>query len=655
MNATTFQAAIRRGAAYLNAVAEPNGSFMGYVNAGRHDFAAAKPLPATFFTALIVSILGPLPLAGWKQTEAKALEFLKGELSPLGSVNYWIRGSAEYQQRPHPDDLDDTCVTLAALTLVRPELVDGAALGKLARLLVAAETSPGGPYRTWLVGPDAAETWQDTDLAVNANIGYLLSLHDTQLPALNAMLEQALASGRLTSRYYPEALAIVYFWSRFYEGQSRQDLRDWLSHRLAGRAIAASSLKSALAVTTGLQLGLPRADLRSLVAQLVERQSPDGSWAAEAFYFESQVGKVSYYAGAKALTTAFAIEALERWQTGQIPTLATEASPNAWQQAVKTAALRQTRQLPAGQLRERLSATIKRTFDYDTDGQITSMPLLTSEAISREPAAETMQQLALGSLYGWVAYTIYDDFLDDEGRPALLSVANVALRESVVSFTRALPAQPDFTQLVHATLNQVDAANAWEVANARATNQAGTLNMRQLPDYGERAQLAERSLGHELAAVGVLMAMGHDRVSPAVTALEQFFHHFLIARQLNDDAHDWEDDLARGHLSAAVASLLASYFGKRRDLSVPLAPEGIAQLRRHFWRETAVGLADLIIRHADAARQALQANSAITDPAPFERLLAPLAASARQVISERQRVLDFMQEYRGHDSKDAAL
>ena len=105
------------------------------------------------------------------------------------------------------------------------------------------------------------------------------------------------------------------------------------------------------------------------------------------------------------------------------------------------------------------------------------------------------QSLNLGSLHGWLAYTLYDNIMDGDSSAANLPLANIALRRSHDHFLNAFSGCR-LKQLVRQTFDKMDIANDWEVHNARCG-----LVVRKLPDYKELQVLAQRSMGHSLAAM----------------------------------------------------------------------------------------------------------------------------------------------------------
>ncbi|MDE1875047.1 MAG: hypothetical protein KGH68_03210, partial [Patescibacteria group bacterium] len=251
--------------------------------------------------------------------------------SPDGSWNYLVGVSS------YPNDLDDTACALIALERSGAYVLDGASLATFARLLISAETRPGGPYRTWLTRREiraANRSWRDIDVCVNANIACLLARHGIILRNLDAYIEKSIARSNPSSLYYHSRFAHAYFISRYIascptskqNANTRKKLTDMVMTGLAGKQ---NPLDAALAICALDDIGtLDTTDtsaIMSAIDQVVETQDKDGSWPACPFYVETEKdGKTVYY-GSSELTTALCIEASSRL-LGSIAPMA-KASP----------------------------------------------------------------------------------------------------------------------------------------------------------------------------------------------------------------------------------------------------------------------------------------------------------------------------------------
>ncbi|MGC1177373.1 MAG: hypothetical protein WA843_04860 [Candidatus Saccharimonadales bacterium] len=628
-----MQSAITKAVGFLSGQQATDGSFGGQAGTAIANFKPERRHLTPFTTSLITGCLRDVP--GTTDLRQSATHFLLSQKNARWSWNYWQRGSDMAKSLPYPDDLDDTACALIALTSYDSKLIDGHVLANLAKLLIATEQQPGGPYRTWLVGEDQKNQWSDVDIAVNANVGRLLALNKVQVPGLTNYLDAAISKDSLVSPYYVGTIPILYFLSSWYRGK-QVDALTKLVYEQISRAEEHNALMLALVITAGHHLNLPAARLRSAHRRLLDLRTDD-HWPAEALYVDPQIKGIPYYAGSTALTTAFALEALNRHQA--VTHRPVKKQPTNYSNTIVEQALIDSRRRLPANLRRGYQAAVRSTAERDTDQQITGMANLIANAYGKKVAPAALAHLNLASLNGWIAYTIYDDFFDYEGDARQLGVANVALRQTVRHFYAALPRRQSFHRLVDGTLDIVDAANTWEVRHARGTIIEHQLDY-ALPRYAAYHQLADRSWGHMLAASGVMLALGHEKSSQEFQQLQRFFRHFLIARQLNDDAHDWETDLTRGHLSAVVTLLLNDY-GNHGLLRID---EELDLLRQHFWQKTIYQVAVLIHKHIRLSRQALR-KCGMVDSDTFTLWLDALESATRSALNGSQETEKFIRSY----------
>ena len=116
-----------------------------------------------------------------------------------------------------------------------------------------------------------------------------------------------------------------------------------------------------------------------------------------------------------------------------------------------------------------------------------------------------------------------------------------------------------------------------------------------------------------------------------------FFIHFLIAKQLNDDAHDFVEDLQKEHITPVVAMLLkkAKKQNKRK----------LSELKELFWQEIIVDTEKLISLHVKKANHVLKNVPIIADKNILEEMISVYEHAAKKAIEERKNVKKFLQVY----------
>ncbi len=638
---------VKKAVAFLSNVQQADGRFLSYSSSKERPFIAEKTYCTTFGPSLILAALAGASKAS--AICARLALWLADQRSDGWSFNYWAHAAPERQTLPYPDDLDDTFCALIALHRQEPDRTNEAVLGCVVRLLVAAESRVGGPYETWLVPKEAKRVWHDVDLAVNSNIAYFLGLVGTRLPQVDALLQTAVISGMFASPYYPSEYSILYYVSRAYAGPDKTRL---IAHILAKRQNGhwPSVLATALSITSLHALG--SVDAQSEARQyLCDMQLPDGSWPAEAFCLDPSRKGQAYFSGSSALTTALVLEALTHSTTPEPARVsAVEAMPDTHEaQLIERIAVAAEQSCAAfdPELRYATIRHLRAIQKSKHSREITLLPYLFARSLTEPPSFsdDVLVRLGLANLYGWLAYTIFDDFLDDEGRPQDVPVACAALRQSLHLFEDALP-DASFRKYARQTFDHIDAANAWEAAHCRFQVDTQHITIAKLPSYHRSNHLYQRSLGHTLTPLAVLVAQGYSLDEPAVIACKQALQHYLAARQLNDDLHDWEEDVSRGHSSYVVTAILA-------NLHIPLGKQPlkslVARMRRQFWHHTLLAVCEDADRHIRLARRYLKQSNLLQDENSVTGLLDGLDASVARTRSEQSKAEAFLAAYQGEN------
>lgn len=639
--------ALTKGAAFIAKSQAADGSFASSSSPTQTPFEPIHTYQTTFHASLILAALSSLHTPIAMSVRNRLADWLLNQKSPNWSFNYWAKGATQHKTLPYPDDLDDTFCALIGLFLHQPSLINPACLAKIVQLLLATESVVGGPYRTWLVATSASNTpeWQDVDLAVNSNVACLLGWVAEPLPNLTTLMDKAIDEETLASPYYPNAYPLVYYLARAPHGRKAKLEKYILKHRKDG--YWQTPMQTALAVTALQRLGTSE-KAETAIEYLIDCQKSDGSWGAEAFCLDPALDGQTYYNGSSALTTALVMEALSPLdqKPRKQPTVRSKKDSQAEHihSLVWGTAQQQLTTLDSDLQRASL-VILADTKARDKRGEIALLPLFFARSLHAplKTPEDLLINLGLANVYGWMAYTIYDDFLDDEGDPKLLSAANVALRYSMASFRRALPEHTAFQYKVLRTFDVIDGANMWEVAHARCAVKDDTLHLRTLPRYGNAIRLAERSIGHALPVLGLIAAQDIKLDDPGTQQLEAALKDYLIARQLSDDLHDWEADVRAGRCSFVVTKIL-----KDLKLAPGLYPlsQLIPRMQRQFWHETLGSVCELMARRISRARQRIEASRLFLPSTVLHTLLEGLETVIRRTQQEQSKAKDFLSAYR---------
>lgn len=639
--------AMQRGMAFIESSQKPNGAFDSFSSNTKSPFQTNIIYQTVFGPALILAALTQVDDSKAQHIRTRLAAWLLTQKSLNWSFNYWATSAPERASLPYPDDLDDTFCAIIALQQHDSSIIDESCLARVVKLLIATESKVGGPYQTWLAADDAPKIWHDVDLAVNANIAGFLRLVAEPLPNLTSLMEEAIVTGAYKSPYYPSPYPLVYYIARAYSGPRTQELAAYLVDKQRDEWWE-NPTYTALAISALVRLGHTSIPATTL-EKLLDNQLPDGSWSANAFCIDPAILGKTNYGGSPALTTALVLEALalcQKTQPAKRPKTKSNADTvEAHCNVVMLAARKELHSQSPELKRESLDMLDHMAKDYK-DHQIIQLPYIFNRSLIKPLSTEKADlflHLGLANLYGWTAYTIYDDFLDNEGRPRKLSVANITLRYSLKHFRQALPNDMGFLALTDKTFDAIDGANAWELAHCRMDVTDKTINLGPLPQYPSTLQLADRSLGHTLTPLGVLAAAGIPPQDKRATGVRDALRHYIVARQLNDDLHDWEQDFRAGIITYVIASIL-------RELSVAPGIHSFTKLlpdmQRHFWHHTMPDICSTITVHTQQARQAATSSTVLTEPNVITMLADAIDQSVEHTLSEHAKAENFLSAYR---------
>lgn len=291
---------------------------------------------------------------------------------------------------------------------------------------------------------------------------------------------------------------------------------------------------------------------------------------------------------------------------------------------------------------------IERTIRGNSDKQMTLMPFFMRAALGKRGARiseKTLINMCVANIFFWTAFIIYDDFWDEDeaARPALLPIANMFARTYSSFFSALLPARSGFEPFFQGLMDKLDEANAWETRHCRMSREDGMVEIPKcLPNYGTYVKKFRPASGHVLGPVAMLVLVGYKIDSAEVQHLIDYFQNYLIAMQMNDDMHDWEEDLRRGHISTVVDVLLRDINQKWQIIDLCA---NIEELREVFWFKTLPKVAARVKTYTKKARAALGKLTSITDPAPLALFIDMNECIAEKALAEQQQSVEFIRAY----------
>jgi hypothetical protein len=287
---------------------------------------------------------------------------------------------------------------------------------------------------------------------------------------------------------------------------------------------------------------------------------------------------------------------------------------------------------------------LERVSHADTTGEISSIATFAAQSLGINIPKETLVALGEANIYGWIAYMIYDHIIDGESDAALLPLANIAMRQSLSRYKIIAPNDAPTQQLIDHLFDDIDEANAWELAACRFPVQKGVITLGALPDYKHHGVLARRSGIHILGPLIAARLSAYGEDTEKMQHLTHGLRHYLIARQLSDDIHDWKDDITAGHITAVVAQLIA----QRNDMhkKIPLKTM-LPALEKDFLHHAMQDVCKNITHHIEQTKRSFALAGCVNGP--LFGLVTRLENMTTQSLAERSRFLAFQTAYTAQD------
>lgn len=285
-------------------------------------------------------------------------------------------------------------------------------------------------------------------------------------------------------------------------------------------------------------------------------------------------------------------------------------------------------------------AFLEKINQADASQEIALIPTFFAKSLISPPPSPPTHQLGQANIFCWIAYSIYDQLIDEGSDIQQLPIANTAMRESLTRYQTLFAADHPFQQTILSTFNAMDHANAWELTNCRFKRAGEDIILADFPRYGTYKIIADRSSGHILGPLAITTLC--DVSTETYTHIEKGLRHYLIARQLSDDIHDWKEDFTAGHISSTVSYLLQQLGvrpGTHSSTSLQAAMQAI------FWQDAMKNFTAIIVRHIHHSRRHLLKSGMLSPAGPVFALHDRLETIANQSLAEYHTSKDFLSSY----------
>ena len=297
-------------------------------------------------------------------------------------------------------------------------------------------------------------------------------------------------------------------------------------------------------------------------------------------------------------------------------------------------------------------AEIKRTIKKNKDKQMSLISYYFKLSLGKNGTKisdDFILQAGLANIFYWTAFIIYDDFWDEDEKaiPSILPSANLYARHYIDFYNNVLPEKSGFREFFHNLMDKLDAANTWETIHCRTkVINSKFIIPEKLPDYKNYDFKFYPASGQILGPLAILIKLGFKLNSPEATNLTNYFKNYLIAMQINDDSHDWLEDMERGHLSTVVTIMIKDWQEKYPDKKEIDLKKDLKKLQEIFWFKTIKTAGELAVTYTTKSRIALNKLSFLENPAPLAYFIDIAENVAKKALNEQQKSLDFLEEWK---------
>jgi hypothetical protein len=286
---------------------------------------------------------------------------------------------------------------------------------------------------------------------------------------------------------------------------------------------------------------------------------------------------------------------------------------------------------------------IRNVIEKDKDGIVTATPLLVYKSLSVNNQKLINKDLicTLGqiNLLGWCAYMIYDGIIDKDSDTDQLPIANIICREMEIEFEK-LPIKKEtgFFELYKKIMQEIEISNWHELNHWRFDLKKDSISLKEF-DFNI---MANRSMGHALSSIAILCKLNLSTKSLEVKKLLSYFKCFIIARQMNDDAHDWLEDFNKGQINSANYQMIKKYNNNLMNLNRALKDKNKVKLE--FWKEIIPNYCKKIVEYGNEANKNLKELKIINNKY-LMKLNQNNINIANKTLEESTKTLEFVKHY----------
>lgn len=204
-----------------------------------------------------------------------------------------------------------------------------------------------------------------------------------------------------------------------------------------------------------------------------------------------------------------------------------------------------------------LSEIIDNVKSADSDGEISELTSTFYTSLKKDllPRYKLTNAKATSfsyaNIYTWITYTLADILIDTKNEYSLIPVLTILGRKTIGQYLKAGVELSTVNKL----FDYVDHANATELLLRKDVGidlSSNTIWIRNINTSKAKKIMPEKSLAHTIGPLAVTNSLQCDYNSKVETAMRLY----CSSRQLNDDLHDWIEDMSNGQVTYVIYLLL---------------------------------------------------------------------------------------------------
>lgn len=463
------------------------------------------------------------------------------------SYNYFLR----QEKTKLPDDLDSSSLVYSALFLAtdgyKPEYFMKA---------MNLETRIGGPYRTWCFRD---RKWDEVDPIINAHFFYFSSLCKIRLPKLKKYLIPFLNESKNISKYYTSNLYLQLYLSKSFYYSKDKNLKTHILLSLNRHDISKLNWWEKFLIFLSklyLNASISEKDLE----EVLNYQRNDGSFELFPLTVDYPIdGKITYTTS-KEFTTSLFTEFLVLIEQNKKKK---NSSDNYYNEVMS--------RIQEDASKDKLLKTILRKIKKKPATKPILLPYLLLQDLKQNQKlshneSQTIKNISIAGLYGWTAFTMLDDYID-----------NKSFNEEPILISNALRWQYKYLSLLRYKVKW----NEFLITETQYLNEFRNYNLKNFNKQSfSTVYIAKRMhiftcILSEIVNIFNIKKVKREDIYKSLTSL-------MIIDQLNDDLRDWREDVKNNIITFVTFLVKKHNIKTEKRFFYFLSPLVFKEIDKHF-------------------------------------------------------------------------